>query len=1544
MAKNDNTVNKIAADIDIKIDRIEKKATSFGEAIEKMDKSIKDFLPSVEKAGDHINRMFNQVNAMSNKQARSFQSHLQKMELAEKESLAKRTMLENNFNVMQTTLLYKFFREEERAQEAHYKKMEVMDRRMSARMAHNRKTFLDNMTHQGETWGAGFALFGTGTAVYDAVSTISTVEMGMVSIMRVMEDATADMATMRAELFALGKEFGQPWEVVQDIALRWAQAGYNMADTMELTRDALLALNTAELNSEQATQGMIAIMSQWNLTAKELLPTLDKINKVADDYAISSQEIIDGLVRSSGAAKVMNLTLEQTIGILTAMREASGRTGKEVGNALNSILSFMQRPKSIEAFEKAGIQVFADAAKTTYRNATEIFADLSSKWNAIGEDVQESFLQSAEAAGLYADELSILTDAEKNELAAAGGNLYRRNYFIALLERWGVVAKAVATQEMSLGYSMQENARTMETLEKKWQSLQTAVQELYVTAGEAGLLDVLKGLVDGAKWAIDTFQKMPDPVKDVIIVMAELAIVIASVNFAMRVLGAGHIANGMIGLAANVGKVEKATVGLTGAIRVLATSSVGIFAGVATAVLGVVVAIDQLEEAQIREAKQQREQQKNLAELADRYKTLKPQVEKSAQAEAEMKLVIDQILKIKPELLESYDLETKKAKILEEQLYKTADAYKKSVEQSKNLERMGNLAQYKPQIDKLLAEKTAIFNTMKPTTDGIVNVRPFSDPETQRRLKEIDDEIKRLNTEWFKADGLTDEEIEELGNKAKGINPKDNNPNKNNKPVSSNAYNPWENARITSRFGENRGSYVHKGLDLAMKQGTELEAVGDGVITAKGKDSKGNAFVTIRLASGEEVTYVHLSKLPDAKVGTQVKAGDIIGLSGGKPGSWGAGNSKGEHLDFRIKVNGQYIDPEEWLKKASSDKFKEAGYKFDYTGYENEDDYEKQAKKFIDRYRDRAKGYENSLEAANATVKATQAELEQLKVREQLYQKTQQYDLLQRNLTQQVAVYTRNQQELHTLNNKNRATLAQVNLDMAELTNQYKSGKISTDTYSQSLQHLADLKNKLTVDIQRNSAAWWENQSALVDTGRAYDQVTQERVAKLRERIRQEADMGKLSLEQQIEYLSQLKKVYQLTADEMWEIDQDIVKARAKLLEQSFKEVEKSYKKMLDKIDKEAKDKIKDLEGQIDKLDKEEKTDDRADAEQEYNKQLTELAEERRYHELRTGKEHKDAIKEIDEKIAEEKRRWQEQQEDWAREDKKENLEKQIDDVKEKADEERRQLEEHYQRVKDVAESGILDTIAAIAATNPQWFETGKTLIDQLIQGLKTGDFSGVQQIIDSVTEENRNQTGGGGGGGGGPSDNTIEDEIDAITNKPIATISKGQYELQGSTALMRSRELAAILGQSVDWDDKTQEVIMGGRRFKPRKLQNGTSWVGIREVAEALGYGIKWDEDAWSIDILPKAHTGASVAREGVALLRSDERVLSPIMTNKFEELNTILSKIPSLKGLGGTTVQLNGPLFNSEKTVLEGDLDVDTTGRQLWKSAKSIGRARGK
>lgn len=513
---------------------------------------------------------------------------------------------------------------------------------------------------------AGASFYGAADVFRQVVKAVGEVEMGMTQIARIQDDPSFNFEKVQQNLFNLGKEFGQQWAPVQDIYLRWSQAGYDTAQSLELTRTSLLALNTAELDAAQSTQSMIAVMSQWNLEAKDLLPVLDMINKTADEYAISSGEILDGLVRSSGAAKVLKLSLQETIAILTAMREASGRTGREVGNALNSILSYMQRPKAIDAFETAGIKIWANEAKTQYRSVMEVFSELSSRWTGLPPEIQDSFVNAADAAGLFASELDVLTDVEKTELAQAGAGVYRRNYLIALLERWGVTTKVLTDIEKSHGYSLAENDRTMQAYTKKVESLRMATTELAVAIGKAGLLDVMKGLVDGTKGAVDEFRELPELVQESIIVFGGLTGALLLVNFGFRTFMGMGIGGMLISVAAQIAGVKAATLGLGEALGILARNPIvqlisvlGILSGAviaygnyqAEAVARISDSIRQHEGA----AKAAKDQADKIGELTRQYQSLEGQSNRTTAQENQLKSVQDEMKKLLPELKVGYD-------------------------------------------------------------------------------------------------------------------------------------------------------------------------------------------------------------------------------------------------------------------------------------------------------------------------------------------------------------------------------------------------------------------------------------------------------------------------------------------------------------------------------------------------------------------------------------------------------------------------------------------------------------------------------------------------------------------------------------------------------------------------------------------------------------------------------------------------------------------------------------------------------------------------
>lgn len=502
---------------------------------------------------------------------------------------------------------------------------------------------------------SGGMFYGTLKAAQEAVQTISEVEMGVTQIARVMEDSTFVFKDYRDQLLQLGVDYGQTFETVQDIALRWAQAGYNVRDSLENTRVSLLALNTAELDASRATESLIGIMAQWNLTSKDLPLVLDKINKTADDYTVTSQDLIDGLLKSSEVAKNFGLTLDQNIALLTVMREASGATGKEIGNALKSILTFTQREKSIDVLERLGIRVYADELKTQFRPVWDIFQDIAARWDTASKEIQDGFIAAADDAGLMSDELTNLigigekwTDVQKRDIAEGASGAYRRNYFISLIKRLADAQEVLNNMMDAAGYSQAENVRTMDTLEKKYNSLKAAVQQLAVALGDAGLLEILKSLTDTATNTASAFAKMDDDTKALILTVLELLAAFKALQSVLALFTTKGImtlagsAAALVGLAPGIGQIVAAIAALTAGIGLLAYN----------------LQKANAETLKDVNAKQQELEQTN--NLINSYEMLKSKSEQTTEVKNQLLSIQKQLAAIYPEYVDAIDEEGNK--------------------------------------------------------------------------------------------------------------------------------------------------------------------------------------------------------------------------------------------------------------------------------------------------------------------------------------------------------------------------------------------------------------------------------------------------------------------------------------------------------------------------------------------------------------------------------------------------------------------------------------------------------------------------------------------------------------------------------------------------------------------------------------------------------------------------------------------------------------------------------------------------------------------
>ncbi len=120
--------------------------------------------------------------------------------------------------------------------------------------------------------------------------------------------------------------------------------------------------------------------------------------------------------------------------------------------------------------------------------------------------------------------------------------------------------------------------------------------------------------------------------------------------------------------------------------------------------------------------------------------------------------------------------------------------------------------------------------------------------------------------------------------------------------------NPLDNAIVTGVYGSQRilngkPKWPHYGIDFAAKEGTEIKAMLDGVVTLAEPDLfyTGGTLIFDH-GHGVSTLYMHLKTLM-VKKGQKVKQGDIIGTVGS------TGRSTGAHLDVRLNWFQTRLDP-----------------------------------------------------------------------------------------------------------------------------------------------------------------------------------------------------------------------------------------------------------------------------------------------------------------------------------------------------------------------------------------------------------------------------------------------------------------------------------------------------------------------------------------------------------------------------------------------------------------------------------------------------------
>lgn len=325
----------------------------------------------------------------------------------------------------------------------------------------------------------------------DLNETLVKTENTVVELKRVIQEDIDDQE-ISDTLYDLAAKYGQTFENASTAASNFAKSGKNWQETIKATEAALLSMNVAELTAEESSTGLIAVMNQFGYGTEDLTHIIDVLNKEADSAPVSTEKLLQGLQKAGSYAKQANMSLEETVSVLTALSGATGASGQQLGTATKSLLAYTTKESALDVY--ASLSGDMNKVVTEYKKGAasvlDVWGQLSTELNHLTAEQADKLAEYAESEEGQAmetalgEELSEIYDSMTGVYDTAG--TYRKNYFIALMKNFEDVNTALANIEDAEGYSQEENLLYMDTYTAKANAL-NAEWKKFLTSGKEAL-------------------------------------------------------------------------------------------------------------------------------------------------------------------------------------------------------------------------------------------------------------------------------------------------------------------------------------------------------------------------------------------------------------------------------------------------------------------------------------------------------------------------------------------------------------------------------------------------------------------------------------------------------------------------------------------------------------------------------------------------------------------------------------------------------------------------------------------------------------------------------------------------------------------------------------------------------------------------------------------------------------------------------------------------------------------------------------------------
>lgn len=221
----------------------------------------------------------------------------------------------------------------------------------------------------GRSFGLAFKRFAAFTVASRAVSLFTNTLAGavdeaiqfqreMIKVSQVTGKSLKQLSALEKTITKLSTSLGVSSKELLGVSRILAQAGIR-ATQLNAALSALAKTTLAPTfeDIEKTAEGAVAIMSQFKTSAFQLEKQLGAINAVAGQFAVESGDLIGAVRRVGGVFVEAGGSLEELLGLFTSIRATTRESSESIQTGLRTILTRIQRPKTIEFMKQYGVEL-----------------------------------------------------------------------------------------------------------------------------------------------------------------------------------------------------------------------------------------------------------------------------------------------------------------------------------------------------------------------------------------------------------------------------------------------------------------------------------------------------------------------------------------------------------------------------------------------------------------------------------------------------------------------------------------------------------------------------------------------------------------------------------------------------------------------------------------------------------------------------------------------------------------------------------------------------------------------------------------------------------------------------------------------------------------------------------------------------------------------------------------------------------------------------------------------------------------------------------